>query len=60
MINFLGDKYDEKTNSFIENSAEFNYIDRVKDWKEKYNLSLIGGCCGVGPQQINKIKSFFT
>lgn len=55
-----GDIFDEKTRSFIPSSNMCNYIDKVLEWKNNYSLSIIGGCCRIGPKEITSIRSFFV
>ena len=55
-----GSRFDEKTRSFMPNSMKFDWIDKIVEWKTNYNLSLIGGCCRVGPNEISRIRSLFA
>lgn len=55
-----GDVYDEKTRTFSANSLRLNYIDKVSEWRTKYDLAIIGGCCRIGPKEIARIRSFFV
>ena len=54
-----GDKYDAESRKFIGNSGSVNFIDKVVEWKSNYDLTIIGGCCRIGPDDITRIRSFF-
>ena len=55
-----GDVFDVQTRTFVANSSKLDYIDKVQEWKAKYDLAIIGGCCRIGPQDIKRIRSFFV
>jgi homocysteine S-methyltransferase len=42
------------TNQF-EISPE-DYAKQVKDWIDRFQLKIVGGCCGTTPRHIHKIK----
>lgn len=35
------------------------YLEWAKQWQQS-GASLIGGCCGIGPEHINKLNHYFT
>ena len=55
-----GDLWDEKTRTFVANSSKLDYIEKVAEWKAKYDLAIIGGCCRIGPKDIARIRSLFV
>ena len=39
-------------------SAE-KYTDKVAQWSERFDLEIVGGCCGFGPKHIRALASHF-
>lgn len=39
----------------LDNVASIKYIE---EWITKYNVQLIGGCCGLGPDYITGVSAF--
>jgi S-methylmethionine-dependent homocysteine/selenocysteine methylase len=44
---------------FIDIIPESEYVDLAKQWTLAYELSMIGGCCGIGPSHIAALCQAF-
>jgi S-methylmethionine-dependent homocysteine/selenocysteine methylase len=44
----------------IDLLPEQYYVDFVRDWVTKYNVHLIGGCCGITPAHIAVLHEKFN
>jgi methionine synthase I (cobalamin-dependent) len=36
-----------------------DYVDLARQWTETFDLSMIGGCCGIGPEHIAALTAAF-
>jgi S-methylmethionine-dependent homocysteine/selenocysteine methylase len=44
---------------FVDIIPESEYVDLAKQWTAAYGLSMIGGCCGIGPSHIVALSQAF-
>ena len=44
---------------FVDIIPELEYVDLAKQWTAAYELSMIGGCCGIGPSHIAALSHAF-
>lgn len=44
---------------FVDIIPESEYVDLAKQWTAAYELSMIGGCCGIGPSHIAALRKAF-
>jgi homocysteine S-methyltransferase len=44
---------------FVDIIPEAEYVDLAKQWSGSYQLSMIGGCCGIGPSHIAALHAAF-
>ena len=44
---------------FVDIIPESGYVDLAKQWTAAYGLSMIGGCCGIGPSHIAALSQAF-
>jgi homocysteine S-methyltransferase len=44
---------------FVDVIPEAEYADLAKQWAERFDLSMIGGCCGMGPSHIAALHRAF-
>ena len=44
---------------FVDIISESEYVDLAKQWAERFDLSMIGGCCGIGPSHIAALRKAF-
>ena len=44
---------------FVDIISEADYVDLAKQWAEKFDLAMIGGCCGIGPSHIAALRAAF-
>ena len=44
---------------FVDIIPESQYVDLAKEWTASYELSMIGGCCGIGPSHIAALRQAF-
>ena len=33
-------------------------VEAARRWVEEFNVSMLGGCCGIGPDHIRALKVF--
>ena len=44
---------------FVDIIPEGEYVDLALGWAEQFDLSMIGGCCGIGPSHIAALRAAF-
>jgi homocysteine S-methyltransferase len=44
---------------FVDIIAEADYVDLAESWAARFDLSMIGGCCGIGPSHIAALRAAF-
>ncbi|MEY2583297.1 MAG: hypothetical protein QOE09_3146 [Ilumatobacteraceae bacterium] len=44
---------------FVDIIPEAEYVDLAKQWSDSFQLSMIGGCCGIGPSHIAALHAAF-
>lgn len=44
---------------FVDIIPEDDYVDLALRWAERFDLSMIGGCCGMGPSHIAALRAAF-
>ncbi len=44
---------------FVDIIPEAEYVELAKLWTDSYDLSMIGGCCGIGPSHIAALRAAF-
>jgi S-methylmethionine-dependent homocysteine/selenocysteine methylase len=44
---------------FVDIIPEPDYVALAKHWDETFDLSMIGGCCGIGPSHIAALRAAF-
>jgi homocysteine S-methyltransferase len=44
---------------FVDIIPELEYVELAKQWIDSYELSMIGGCCGIGPSHIAALHAAF-
>jgi S-methylmethionine-dependent homocysteine/selenocysteine methylase len=44
---------------FVDIIPESEYVDLARQWTAAYGLSMIGGCCGIGPSHIVALSQAF-
>jgi homocysteine S-methyltransferase len=45
---------------FVDIIPAAEYVALAKEWAEKFELSMIGGCCGIGPSHIAALRAAFA
>jgi S-methylmethionine-dependent homocysteine/selenocysteine methylase len=44
---------------FVDIIPEAEYVELAKQWAAMFDLSMIGGCCGIGPSHIAALRAAF-
>jgi S-methylmethionine-dependent homocysteine/selenocysteine methylase len=44
---------------FVDIIPEAEYVELAEQWTDLYDLSMIGGCCGIGPSHIAALRAAF-
>jgi homocysteine S-methyltransferase len=44
---------------FVDIIPEAEYVDLAKQWAGRFDLAMIGGCCGIGPSHIAALRAAF-
>ena len=44
---------------FVDIISEADYVALAKMWAHQFDLSMIGGCCGIGPSHIAALREAF-
>ncbi len=44
---------------FVDIIPEAEYVEMAEQWTASYDLSMIGGCCGIGPSHIAALRAAF-
>lgn len=45
---------------FVDIISEPEYVEFARGWAEQFDLSMIGGCCGIGPSHIAALHDAFA
>jgi S-methylmethionine-dependent homocysteine/selenocysteine methylase len=45
---------------FVDVISEADYVDLARQWADSFDLSMIGGCCGMGPSHIAALRAAFS
>jgi methionine synthase I (cobalamin-dependent) len=44
---------------FVDIIPEAEYVALAKEWADAFDISMIGGCCGIGPSHIAALRAAF-
>ena len=44
---------------FVDIIAEADYVALARQWADRFDLSMVGGCCGIGPSHIAALRDAF-
>ncbi|MDP9465049.1 MAG: homocysteine S-methyltransferase family protein [Actinomycetota bacterium] len=44
---------------FVDIIPEADYVELARGWAARFDLSMIGGCCGIGPSHIAALRAAF-
>lgn len=45
---------------FVDIIPEAEYVDLARQWVNRFDVSMIGGCCGIGPSHIAALRAAFS